>query len=191
VLQIPSQHPEWLAWRKDVNRYERGHRLRQPALWAILVYRFGRFAASRRGLERLVLMGIYGAVHLPIELLTGISIPRRTEIGEGFRIDHFGGVVIHPESRVGRNCTFLHGVTLGIREDGHAPVIEDDVVLGAYAQVLGRVTVGRGAKVGAMSVVIHDVPSGAAVAGAPARVVGRHRFFETAPGDVDRQEAGS
>jgi serine O-acetyltransferase len=176
----------------DVARYERGQRLRQPALWAILVYRFGRFAASQRGLARPVLMGIYGAIHLPIELLTGISIPRRAQIGEGFKIDHFGGIVIHPESRVGRNCTFLHGVTLGIREDGNAPVIEDDVVLGANAHVLGGVTVGRGAKVGAMSVVIHDVPSGAAVAGVPARVVGRHRFFEApAADDVDRQEASS
>jgi serine O-acetyltransferase len=164
-------HPEWSAWREDVARYERGARLRQPALWAILVYRFGRYAASQTRLRRLVLMAVYGAVHLPVELVTGISIPRRTEIGPGFRIDHFGGIVVHPRSRVGRNCTFLHGVTLGIREDDRAPVIEDGVVLGAYAQVLGGVTVAKGAKVGAMSVVLHDVPSGATVAGAPARVV--------------------
>jgi serine O-acetyltransferase len=137
------------------------------------VYRFGRYAATRRGLRRLVLTAVYGAIHLPVELVTGISIPRRTEIGAGFRIDHFGSVVVHPRSRIGRNCTFLHGVTLGIREDDEAPVIEDGVVLGAYAQVLGGVTVARGAKVGAMSVVIHDVPSGATVAGSPARVVGK------------------
>jgi serine O-acetyltransferase len=136
------------------------------------VYRFGRFAASQSGIRRLMLTAVYGAVHLPIELITGISIPRRTQIGPGFRIDHFGGVVVHPRSRVGSNCTFLHGVTLGIREDDQAPVIEDEVVLGAYAQVLGGVTVAKGAKVGAMSVVIHDVPSGATVAGTPARVVG-------------------
>ncbi|WP_228430845.1 serine O-acetyltransferase [Baekduia soli] len=75
---------------------------------------------------------------------------------------------------MGANVTMGHGVTLGVREhrDG-APVIEDDVVLSAYAQVLGGVRVGRGAKVGAMTVVLDDVPAGATVAGIPARVVGR------------------
>ena len=62
-----------------------------------------------------------------------------------------------------------HGVTIGERvEGGPAPVVEDGVDIGAYAQILGGVTIGRGARIGAMSVVLADVPPGAAAVGNPA-----------------------
>ena len=75
---------------------------------------------------------------------------------------------------IGANCTLRQGVTIGNRHDGGpSPVLEDDVELGAYAQVLGGVRVGRGAKVGAMSVVLRDVPPGAVAVGIPARIIER------------------
>lgn len=123
-------------------------------------------------LARALLYPAYGVLHLATSLLTGIILPRSAEIGGGLRIFHFGGIVVHPGVRMGRNVTLGHGVTLGEREDGTLPVVEDDVVLSAYAQVLGGIRVGRGAKVGAMAVVIHDVPPGVTVAGVPARVIG-------------------
>ncbi len=77
-------------------------------------------------------------------------------------------------ARIGARCTLRQGVTIGNRRDGGpVPVLEDDVDLGAYAQILGGVRVGRGAKVGALSVVLDDVPPGAVAVGSPARIVER------------------
>jgi len=71
---------------------------------------------------------------------------------------------------MGRACTLRQGVTIGNKtEGGPVPVLEDDVELGAYAQVLGGVVLRSGCRVGAMSVVLHDVAAGVTVAGAPAR----------------------
>jgi serine O-acetyltransferase len=159
-------------FRADLRRYAARDWFREPSLWAIAVYRLGRWAAERPWPLRAPLMLVYGVLHLVVSLLTGISLPKSARIGGGLRIYHFGGIVVHPGSQVGRNCTFGHGVTLGVREDDTAPVVEDDVVLSAYAQVLGGIRVGRGAKVGAMSVVLRDVPPGVSVAGVPARVLG-------------------
>jgi serine O-acetyltransferase len=107
-----------------------------------------------------------------VETVTGISLPLDARIGPGLRIYHFGNVFIHSEAVIGRNCTLRHGVTIGNRvADGPAPVIGDDVDFGAYAQVLGNVRIGNGARIGAMSVVLSDVPAGATAFGIPARIV--------------------
>jgi serine O-acetyltransferase len=163
-----------LDFRRDLARYSRRDWLTEPSIWAIAVYRLGRWVDLRP--RRRLLLPVYGALHMFVQLLTGISIPKSATVAGGLRIYHFGGIVVHPLSVVGAEVTIGHGVTLGVREHAdRAPVIEDNVVLSAYAQVLGGVTVGQGAKVGAMSVVLKDVPAGAAVAGIPARVVGERR----------------
>jgi len=93
-------------------------------------------------------------------------------IGPGLRIYHFGNIFIHSQVVIGRNCTLRQGVTIGNRvSDGPAPLIEDDVDFGAYAQVLGNVRIGSGAKIGAMTVVLCDVPAGATAVGVPARIL--------------------
>ncbi|UUY03537.1 hypothetical protein LRS13_23180 [Svornostia abyssi] len=160
-------------FRADLRRYTRSELLTEPSIWAIAMYRFGRWTDTLPPLLRRALYPVYGVLHLIISLLTGISIPKTVDIGGGLRIFHFGGIIMHPGVRIGRNVTLGHGVTLGVREDGRTPVVEDDVVLSAYAQILGGVRVGRGAKVGAMAVVIDDVPEQVSVAGIPARIVGR------------------
>lgn len=104
----------------------------------------------------------------------GISIPFDTEIGPGFFIGHFGGIVVNGRARIGRNCNISHGVTLGQTNRGPrqgCPVIGNRVYIGPGAKVIGAVTVGDGAAIGANAVVTRDVPPGAVVAGAPARVV--------------------
>jgi serine O-acetyltransferase len=162
-------------WQADLARYPRRPWLKEQSIWAIAVYRFGRRVDRRRpGLYRKLLEKWYWLAFRVTETLTGISIPKSVEVGPGLRIWHFGNIFIHADSVIGARCTLRQGVTIGNREDdGPSPVLEDDVELGAYAQVLGAITVGRGAKVGAMSVVLRDVPPGAVAVGIPARIIER------------------
>lgn len=93
--------------------------------------------------------------------LTGIEIHPGAKIGEGFFIDHGMGVVIGETTEIGNNVTLYHGVTLGgttWKKGKRHPTIEDNVVVGAGAAVLGNIRVGMNSKVGSGSVVNRDVP---------------------------------
>ena len=107
-------------------------------------------------------------------LMTGIEIHPAATIGEYCFIDHGHGVVIGETSVIGNRVTLYHDVTLGgtaLVEGKRHPTLEDDVVIGAGAQVLGPITVGRGAHVGANAVVVKPVRAGATMVGIPAREV--------------------
>ena len=162
-------------WQADLARYPRRPWLKEQSIWAIAVYRFGRRINRRPpGLARKVRERFYWLAFRLVETATGISLPKSATIGPGLKVWHFGNVFIHPEVVIGANCTLRQGVTIGNRhEGGPTPVLEDDIELGAYAQVLGGVRLGRGTKVGAMSVVLCDVPAGATAVGIPARIIGR------------------
>jgi len=106
--------------------------------------------------------------------VTGIEIHPAAEIGEGLFIDHGMGVVIGETARIGSNVTLYQGVTLG--GNGFAtgkrhPTVEDNVTIGSGAKLLGPITVGHGAKVGANTVVITDVPPKSTVVGNPGHPV--------------------
>ena len=112
-------------------------------------------------------------------VLTGVEIHPAAQIGEALFIDHGAGVVIGETSEIGDNVTIYQAVTLGgtgfARGKRH-PTVADDVVIGAGAKLLGPIHVGEAAKVGANSVVIHDVPARSTVVGNPGhpvRVEGR------------------
>jgi serine O-acetyltransferase len=99
-------------------------------------------------------------------------MPYTAEIGEGTIFAHRGvGVVVHPHSRIGRNCAIGPNVVLGSRHNHNPPTLEDGVIVGASAVVIGEITVGRDAHVGAGAVVLCDVPAGGVVVGNPARLV--------------------
>jgi serine O-acetyltransferase len=158
--------------RADLERYGGRPWLREQSVWAVAVYRFGRWADARGGALGRLAGRVYWPVYRVVETLTGISLDKGVEVGPGLRIHHFGGIVVHEQARIGANCTLRHGVTIGDRvPGGPVPVLEDDVELGAYAQVLGGVRIGRGARIGALSVVLTDVPPGASAVGIPARVI--------------------
>ena len=160
-------------WKADLARYPRRPFLREQSIWAIAIYRFGRWNMSRRpGLTRWLFDRFYWIAFRIVETLTGISFTKDCEIGPGLRIHHFGNIFVHQHAKIGARCTLRQGVTIGNRtENGPAPVIEDDVELGAYCQVLGGIRIGKGAKLGAMSVVLCDVPPGATAVGVPARII--------------------
>ena len=105
---------------------------------------------------------------------TGVEIHPAARIGDALFIDHGAGVVIGETAEIGDNVTLDQGVTLGgtgfARGKRH-PTVEDDVVIGSGAKLLGPIRVGRGAKVGANSVIIHDVPVNSTVVGNPGHPV--------------------
>ncbi len=113
--------------------------------------------------------------------VTGIEIHPAVVIGKRFFIDHGMGVVIGETSEIGNDVTLYQGVTLGgvapsvdsqnQRNTKRHPTLEDGAIVGSGAQVLGPITVGRNARVGANAVVTKDVPEGATVVGIPGRVV--------------------
>lgn len=107
--------------------------------------------------------------------LTGIEIHPGAKIGRRFFIDHGMGVVIGETAEIGDDVTIYQGVTLGgvsLDPGKRHPTVEDGVVIGAGAAVLGPLTVRRGARIGSNAVVLKEVPEGATVVGIPAKPVG-------------------
>ena len=169
----PTQQSSF--WKADLRRYPPRALLREQSLWAIAVYRFGRWVDGlHTGPRRWLLERTYWFAYRVTETLTGIGFTKSVEIGPGLRIHHFGNIFIHPKVRIGANCTLRQGVTIGNRiEKGPVPIIGDNVEFGAYAQVLGCIRIGDGARIGAMTLVLHDVPADATAVGVPARIIQR------------------
>ncbi len=125
---------------------------------------------------------IQGRIEMALALQSRISevfhvdIHPAATIGHGVMIDHATGIVIGETARVGNNVSILHGVTLGgngsATGDRH-PKVGDGVLLGACSSLIGRINIGEGAKIGAGSVVLKDVPAHRTAVGVPAKVVGR------------------
>jgi serine O-acetyltransferase len=106
--------------------------------------------------------------------VTNVDIHPAATIGPRFFIDHGAGVVIGATSIVGADVTLYHGVTLGgvsWTEGKRHPTLEDGVLCGCGAKILGPITIGKGARIGANSVVVEDTPPGATVVGIPGRIV--------------------
>ena len=118
------------------------------------------------------------------QILCGVDLLPSAEIGGGCYVPHAVGIVVGGRSIVGRDCTLLHGVTLGEADfsSTDCPRVGDRVTLGAGAKLLGSIEVGDGAFVGAGAVVLEDVAPGSVVVGVPARPVGIRDAANRAPG---------
>ena len=106
--------------------------------------------------------------------ITGIEIHPAAEIGSGFFVDHGMGVVIGETAVIGDDVTLYQGVTLGgtgFATGKRHPTVEDNVTIGSGAKLLGPITIGHGSKIGANTVVIHDVPPNSTVVGNPGHPV--------------------
>ena len=144
-----------------------------PGVHALLVHRVAH------GLHEAGVPLVPRSLATASRALTGIEIHPSAEIGDSFFIDHGMGVVIGETADIGDNVTLYQGVTLGgtgfARGKRH-PTVEDNVTIGSGAKLLGPITIGHGSKIGANSVVIHDVPANSTVVGNPGhpvRVEGR------------------
>nr|WP_201553747.1 serine O-acetyltransferase [Psychrobacter immobilis] len=110
-------------------------------------------------------------------IITGIEIHPAAKIGRRFFIDHGMGIVIGETAEIGNDVTLYHGVTLGgvsWNNGKRHPTLEDGVIVGAGAKVLGPFTVGKGAKIGSNAVVVKAVPAGATMVGSAARMISDH-----------------
>ena len=135
---------------------------------AILVHRFAH-ALHHAGVPILPTVLAYAS-----RVITGVEIHPAAKIGKDFFIDHGSGVVIGETAMVGDCVTIYQGVTLGgtgFQRGKRHPTIEDNVTIGSGAKLLGPVTVGHGAKVGANTVVVADVPPNSTVVGNPGHIV--------------------
>lgn len=104
------------------------------------------------------------------------SVPYTATIGRNSSFNNWGmGVVIHRRAVIGENCEIAHHVTIGGRGGfQEVPAIGNDVFIGAGAKILGPITIGDGATIGANAVVLHDVPAHSVAAGIPARIIKRN-----------------
>ncbi len=137
-----------------------------PGFHAVILHRLAH-AAWRRGW---LLLG--RAISHFGRMTTGIEIHPGARIGRRLFIDHGMGCLIGETAEVGDDVTLYHGVTLGgvsLEKEKRHPTLEDGVIVGAGAQVLGPITVGAGARIGANAVVLKDVAPGVTMVGIPAR----------------------
>lgn len=105
-------------------------------------------------------------------LASGADIPLNSRIAGGLLLPHPNGVVVHPASEIGPNCLLFQQVTLGTVQGSDAvPRLGGNVVVGAGAKLLGGITIGDHALIGANAVVLQDVPAGASAVGIPARIM--------------------
>ena len=139
-----------------------------PGVHALIIHRLSHWIWGKR------LFWVARFISHIGRFLTGIEIHPGATIGRRVFIDHGMGVVIGETAVVGDDCTLYHGVTLGgtsWNKGKRHPTLEQGVVIGAGAKVLGPITIGKGAKIGSNAVVVKDVPENATAVGIPARIL--------------------
>ena len=146
----------------------------RPGFRAIAAYRFGvwRMGIRNRGL-RAPLSVLYRLMYRRARNIYGIELPYTAKIGRRVVFEHAGAVVIHGNAEVGDGCIIRQGVTLGNRRldaPMDAPRLGRNVNIGAGAKILGSISIGDDAVIGANAVVLCDVPAGALAKGVPAKI---------------------
>jgi serine O-acetyltransferase len=181
----PAAHPKGAGWlgtlRGDIRAvFERDPAARNtieiiltyPGLHALWGYRLAHWLWT----HDLKLPGRWLS-HL-VRLLSGIEIHPAASIGPGLFIDHGMGVVIGETAEVGSDVTLYHGVTLGgtsLEKGKRHPTLDDRVVVGAGAKILGNIHVGADSRIGANAVVVKSVPANSVVVGVPGQIISRSK----------------
>jgi serine O-acetyltransferase len=155
--------------RRDLQAH--GGQWGAQGFWVMVVYRFGRWRYGiRPALLRKVFSLVYRILFKGVQIVTGVELPCEVEVGRNFVIDHFGGIIVSGYARFGDNCRIRNGVVIGLQTVGQpcAPVIGDNVDIGAGAKILGAINIGSNTVIGANAVVIADVPDNSMAVGVPA-----------------------
>ena len=176
--------------REDLQRYGGSGQqvkalLLTPRVWAIVNYRFARWACTARmpSVARVPLKVCARLCTFLVEMVTSVELPPQTAIGAGLFIPHAGYIVVASNAIIGLHCTLTQGVTIGHRAGGDvsqldSPVIGDRVYIGPGAVILGAINIGDDALIGANAVVIRSVPPRAVVVGNPARLISVKGSFD-------------
>ncbi|HEX9002648.1 MAG TPA: serine acetyltransferase [Blastocatellia bacterium] len=157
--------------RQDWETYEKD--LARQGLWVMIVYRYGRWRNKiQPRLLRLPFSFLYKLLKPLSQILTGIDLPCEVSLGQRFKIEHFGDIIISGDAVFGDDVTIRNGVTVGLRRTGirGAPVIGNRVDIGAGAKILGDIRIGDDVSIGANAVVLTDVPANSIAVGVPATI---------------------
>jgi serine acetyltransferase len=153
---------DWMNHGKDWTK---------PGFRALAYHRFGNWRMDvKPKIFRAPLSILYRFLYRRARNLYGIELPYTAQIGQGVIIEHQHGIVIHGNVVIGNNCIIRQGVTIGNRymdRPTEAPVMGNNVNIGAGAKLLGKITIGDNVNIGANAVVIHDVPQNSLYVGFP------------------------
>lgn len=156
----------------------------------VYIYFFRKAQTSRFGLIRAIFRGLLQIT----KIITGIQIPVQTQIGYGFRILHFGTIVVNPEAKIGNNFTIAQGVLVGGTEGKRRgfPTIGNNVMLCANSVVIGGVKVGDNVMIAPGAFVNFDVPDNCIVIGNPGQIIQREeppskKFIVYSSDDIVKQ----
>lgn len=146
--------------KKDYIRSSRNKR----ALVISSIYRLGNsiyYSNLNKITKRMLIIILRLFQKIFIECTFNVFIPFKTQIGKGLRLCHANGIVIHPNAVIGENCTIFQQVTIGANEHKHdfdkAPIIGDNVYIGAGAKIIGNINIRNGVKIGANAVLTKSV----------------------------------
>lgn len=176
----------WDVIKSDVTRYNGTYRLLGLARLLLIDRTFRPIFTMRlcnaanclpKSIKNIFLW-IARFFHYRTQQLAGIDLPWETRISPGFRIMHGWGLVISAGTNIGRNVTVFHGVTIGKKkwvsskiQASSYPTVMDDVWIGPHAVIIGGVTIGRGSRIAAGTIITKDVAPYSIVAGNPGRVI--------------------
>lgn len=159
---------DWLTHDRDWTR---------PGFRAVVFCRYGQWRLTiQNRFLRAPLSIIYRALYRRARTIYGIELPYSVELGRRVVIEHQGAIVIHGNCKIGDDCIIRQGVSMGIKtvkHPHHAPTLGKRVDVGVGAKLIGNITIGDDAIIGANAVVTRDVPAGLTMVGIPARPISR------------------
>jgi len=158
---------DWQAHQRLFNRH---------GFYIMVIYRFGRWRYTiKPRMLRMPFSLLYEWLKFFSVSCLGAEIPCEVVLGRRFVIEHVGAIVVSGAATFGDDCIIRQGVTVGLRHTGdlRCPRIGNRVDIGAGAKLLGGITIGDDAAIGANAVVLTDVPAGCAAVGIPAKIIPR------------------
>jgi serine O-acetyltransferase len=162
--RISATEPDWSREYKTFWAWA-------PSRSLLAAIRSHQHHSARRGPWHALCRRVAMLRHRFWQIVTGAEIPLNCRIGGGLLLPHPNGIVIHSDAQIGPNCLVMQQVTLGVIDVPIAPRLGGHVDIGAGAKILGPVTIGDHARIGANAVVLCDVPEDATAVGVPAKVL--------------------